>query len=614
MDSMLKRRVASFARNFGYEDLDEASKFERYAAYTFFYRYMSDSPDSVNAVVTGGGDDLGIDIAAVVVNGVLMQEPSDIEDAIQGEGISRAKVIFAQVKSGTKQDAKMLSKFLSGVLLVTKAGVEHENIPLRGRLRDVADMIDVLAEHQDKFDSVSFPLELDYITTTTSSSSSVLNDSQVCQALKEIDNLKVYESPKVQLLGRRHIDARIQDSRGPQNVAFNFRDKVSIDTPVVGGERLEKAYIGTLPIKELLKLLLTDLGDQSEIREKIFDDNVRQFMGDANSVNRRIYQTLNGAERALFPVLNNGVTIIASDLMESSYRMQISGYQVVNGAQTCSQIVKWYRSGARSEQMENTSVPVKIIVSKDLKLRSQITVATNLQTPIQAVDIQSSSQKAKDVEEYFAGTGAQGLRYQRQIAEKGIDFTKTRIFTTDLINRAVAAAIFGDAHQIVRSPRALAEEGSPIWLDFPVELYYLSAWILYQVDSHFNRNADDSPLKAAKYHIVSLVASTLIPSLREVHNAVNVDDKVKAVHRVQSDIVRKMQESGVESAGGYLSDLTDQIRNLIGSACDVVRNHFVEVVGIDGVGRSLRKDDVRYLALSTELREEFDSVLDCAPM
>ena len=26
MDSMLKRRVASFARNFGYEDLDEASK------------------------------------------------------------------------------------------------------------------------------------------------------------------------------------------------------------------------------------------------------------------------------------------------------------------------------------------------------------------------------------------------------------------------------------------------------------------------------------------------------------------------------------------------------------------------------------------------------------
>lgn len=37
--------------------------------------------------------------------------------------------------------------------------------------------------------------------------------------------------------------------RGGQNVAFNFRDKVSIDTPV--GERLEKVYIGTLPIKEL---------------------------------------------------------------------------------------------------------------------------------------------------------------------------------------------------------------------------------------------------------------------------------------------------------------------------------------------------------------------------
>lgn len=271
MDSMLKRRVNSFARNFGYDDLDDASKFERYAAYTFYHRYMSDAPDSVNTVVTGGGDDFGIDIAAVVVNGVLMQEPSDIEAAIQGEGMSRAKVIFAQVKSGTKQDAKLISKFLSGVLLVTKAGVEHENVPLRGRLRDVADMIDVLAERQDKFDSVSFPLELDYITTSASCSPRVLSDSQVCQALKAIDDLKVYEPSKVQLLGRQHIDARIQDSRGPQNVAFNFRDKVSIDTPVDGGERLEKAYIGTLPIKELLKLLLTDLGGQSEIRERIFD-------------------------------------------------------------------------------------------------------------------------------------------------------------------------------------------------------------------------------------------------------------------------------------------------------------------------------------------------------
>lgn len=40
MDSMLKRRVNSFARNFGYDDLDDASKFERYAAYTFYHRYM----------------------------------------------------------------------------------------------------------------------------------------------------------------------------------------------------------------------------------------------------------------------------------------------------------------------------------------------------------------------------------------------------------------------------------------------------------------------------------------------------------------------------------------------------------------------------------------------
>ena len=570
---------------------------------------MNESSDSVDAVVTGGGNDLGIDIAAVIVNGVLMREPSEIETVIQGEGSSRAKVIFAQVKTSSRQDSKMIAKFLSGVLHVTKAGVEPDsNISLTGKLRDVADMLDVLVENQEKFEGMSFPLDLYYITTSEQCSTQPLEELQVQNAVADIERLKVYENVVVQLLGRQDIDAKLQNSRRPQNVPFNFKDKVVVEGPEEDSARLDKAYIGNLPISELLKLLLTSVDASGELRGRIFDDNVRQFMGDGNLVNKKIYGTLNGSERSLFPIFNNGVTIIASELNESSYRMKISGYQVVNGAQTCSQIVRWFQDGASEEQIKTTYVPVKIIVSKDLDLRSQVTVATNLQTPIVATDIQSSSQKAKDVEEYFENSGDLGLRYQRQAAEDEPDFIKVRVFTIDMINRAVAAAIFGDASQAVRSPRSLAGESSIIWLDHPVELYFLSAWILYQVDSHFRRSSEDNSLRAAKYHVVSLVASELFPELRDVHNAVNNDEKLKALRRVQNRVVQSIQPSADDIDGGYMEGLTDKIRCLIVNACVAVRTRFDEVVCPAGLARSLRKDDVRHLSLYSELRDVLESL------
>lgn len=270
--------------------------------------------------------------------------------------------------------------------------------------------------------------------------------------------------------------------------------------------------------------------------------------------------------------------------------------------------MRWFQDGASEKQIKTTYVPVKIIVSKDLDLRSQVTVATNLQTPIVATDIQSSSQKAKDVEEYFENSGDLGLRYQRQAAEDEPDFIKVRVFTTDMINRAVAAAIFGDASQAVRSPRSLASESSIIWLDHPVELYFLSAWILYQVDSHFRRNSEDSSLKAAKYHVVSLVASELFPELRDVHNAVNNDEKLKALRRIQGRVVQCIQPSADDVDGGYMEGLTDRIRCLIVNACVAVRTRFDDVVCPDGSARSLRKDDVRHLSLYSELRDVLESL------
>ena len=90
-------------------------------------------------------------------------------------------------------------------------------------------------------------------------------------------------------------------------------------------ERVDEAYIGLLSGTELLKLLKDETG---EVRSGVFDDNVRLDLGPQNRVNQRIAGTLKSANRADFPFLNNGLTIIASELRGLGDRFFISGIKL----------------------------------------------------------------------------------------------------------------------------------------------------------------------------------------------------------------------------------------------------------------------------------------------
>ena len=68
--------------------------------------------------------------------------------------------------------------------------------------------------------------------------------------------------------------------------------------------------------------------------------------------------------------------------------------------------------------MSDLWMPIKIVSSSDPGVRTSVSIATNLQTAIGSSDIQASTQVAKDVEEYFAQSGADGLRYEHKTVER----------------------------------------------------------------------------------------------------------------------------------------------------------------------------------------------------
>lgn len=574
MHTLTGKRVAKFARDFGFEGAD-ADKFERYVAATYLFQYVRDDVESIERTVLGGGDDEGIDCAAVMVNNQIVFEPEEIIDLIAGQGANSAKVIFFQAKTSESFDSKLIAKFLHGVEAVTRYAIKPGSIVLPPRLVDLAILIDRIAENGDKFQDSRIPCELYYVTTSPNDGRDAQSQLQVTEAIARIHELGVYsEGLRLRTHGHEELADKQKERHGPQNVQFNFEKRQTIPAT----ERVSEAYIGLVSAAEIMKLLKDSSGD---VRAGIFDDNVRLDLGPHNKVNSRIMGTLQSVEREHFPFLNNGLTIIATGLRGNGDRFFISGYQIVNGGQTSHQLIRWSETDEvrkNPQLLDNLWIPLKIVGSSDRDVRTSVSIATNLQTAIGSADIQASSQIAKNVEEYFTQSGGDGLRYERQNRGAALEFARTRVVATPELNRAVAATLFGESSRAIGSPKELEAEGSFVWGNYPVEVYYYAAWIIYRIDRYFARTPDSVTLKAAKYHIAMMVSALVNPELVAIFEASDTDAATKKLEKPRKLVFR-------------ISDkLSEEIESAIVSAAELASTEFQDVLA---EGRSLRKDDVR---------------------
>ncbi|GAA0526798.1 AIPR family protein [Paractinoplanes ferrugineus] len=574
MHTLTSKRVGKFSRDFGFEGT-ESEKFERYVAANYLFPYVRDDIDSIERSVLGGGNDEGVDIAAVVINNRVVFEPEEIDELIAGQGANSAKVIFIQAKTSESFDSKLIAKFLHGVEAVTKYAVKANTVTLPPRLVDLAILIDRIAENGDKFADSRIPLEIYYVTTSPNDGQNAQAELQVTEALERIRQFGVYsEGFKLRTHGHEKLAAKQKERHGPQNVQFNFEKRQTIPAT----DRVSEAYIGLISATEIMKLLKDEFG---EARAGIFDDNVRLDLGPHNPVNSRIMGTLRSNEREHFPFLNNGLTIIATELRGNGDRFFISGYQIVNGGQTSHQLIRWSETDEvknASHLLSNLWIPVKIVSSNDPDVRTSVSIATNLQTAIGSTDIQASSQIAKNVEEYFGQSGSDGLRYERQSRGAALDFARTRVVTTPELNRAVAATLFGESSRAIGSPKDFEVEGSFVWGEYPVETYYYAAWIIYRIDRYFARTPESTTLKAAKYHIAMMVSALVNPGIVSIFESSDLDAS-KALKNPKKLSFRISDKA-----------FSEKIEAAIASAIALAAEQFSQVLA---EGRSLRKDDVR---------------------
>ena|GEM_PF-4202643 len=162
------------------------------------------------------------------------------------------------------------------------------------------------------------------------------------------------------------------------------------------------AVIALIPIKQYYDFIVSESGD---INTKLFESNIRDYKG-KSSVNKGILDTLSsGNDSMQFWWLNNGITIIAEDIKESTSakKITIKNPQIVNGLQTSYSIFHFFTDNKEKLETEERDLFVKIIkIDPELEGKElDITIATNRQNEIRDKDIRANDDVQKNIELFF---------------------------------------------------------------------------------------------------------------------------------------------------------------------------------------------------------------------
>lgn len=491
MDRITQSLLTEFSDSAGTNNLPEDQRFEHFGAFLAVSRHFAETFDT-REVVTGAGDDTGLDAIAILVNGALVTDPELVEELAQTNGHVDATFVFIQAKRSASFETSQIGHFGFGVSDFFK---EKPTITRNQAVSDAAEIMAAIYARSSKFKKGNPACRLYYMTTGRWTGEPKL-DARRKAVLDDLEQLNIFRDIEFIPVGASEIQKFYNQTKNAIARDFVFPDRTVL--PEMPG--VKEAYLGFLPAKDFVGLL--DDGSGSIVKS-IFYDNVRDWQ-DYNAVNSDIKQTLESdTQKSRFVLMNNGVTIIAKSMSTTGNKFHIEDYQIVNGCQTSH--VLFDHRGVLDDRVV---VPLRLIASDDEEVIASIVKATNRQTEVKEEQLIALSDFQKKLEAYFAAAEpGQRLYYERRSRQYNAvapSIEKTRIVTPSNLIRAYASIFMNEPHRTTRTYRLLlGQVGKAIFApDDKLEPYYYAASALYRIEFLFRNGALDSKYKPARYHVL----------------------------------------------------------------------------------------------------------------
>ena len=541
-NKFIESNLQEFTVNNGLESLPEFKQFEHLSNYLTISKYHPEAFDSgevFESVDMDAGSNFGIDGGAILINGNLMLNESDLLLYSKSKKLE-VVIIFNQSKTSASFDSGEVAKLGSAVQNFFE---DNPKIPLSQELVELKTLYNKVLnpDYIRMIDRKKYPkLELNFITTSRHQA-----DETIMAVAHQIEkNLKSSNedlaSVDFNLLGSDYINDTYEDLTNRYTVKIKFDRRIELDNikDVYG------SYIGYLDFPNFLELV-TDQNQQ--IRNNIFYENVRDFQGLDNKVNTEINETLTSDElRDKFILLNNGITVVTKQLTPlQNNEYELGEFQVVNGCQTSNML---YLNRDNPSIQNGLFIPIKLIHTQDNEVISKIVKATNRQTPVPDeafVALDKYHQKLQKFYEITSRNLYEKIYYERRSREfqnSDNNIQKYKIVNVHKQIRAFTAVFLNEPHtvasqhpyNILRSKSDLLFQDTHLY-----EGYFIASYLLYFINSDITKRIIKGNPFTLSYYIALMMRVLVTGNVRLRHfNGKELQNE----YQILIDVVTKVEE------------------------------------------------------------------------
>ncbi len=554
MDRVTTSLLSTFSKEHDLSNKKESSQFEHYISYIVTSSFVRES-FTTSDIVTGNGNDTGIDGISTIINGKLVTD-IDSETLTNNQNID-CTFIFIQTETSSSFDSGKILKFGHGSYDFFS---EHHKLPRNKDINNHHEIMTKIYNNSKYFTPDTPKLKLYYATTGTVTKDANI-EANINKVKEDLRKLKMFSSIDFILIGANEIRKLDRQCTSAISREFNFESKVAL--PEIDG--ISEAYIGILPAKNYLSLIQDEEGN---LEREIFNDNIRDYQGE-NTVNERIKNTLQSeSESKRFPLMNNGITIITKTLKSVANKFNIEDYQIVNGCQTSN--VLWEN---RKNIDDDMLIPLRLISTKDDNVINSIVGATNRQTAIREDQLIALSEFSKRLEDYFKSfEGKNKLYYERRSRQydkiSGIE--KTRIIGQDKLIKSYASVFLETPHQATRDYQSIVKKigkGKGVFEDdHKLIQYYTSAHGYYRLEFLFRNSSLENKYKAFRFQLLLIFKLYIEPNPSPPKNSNKMEGYCEKINAVLGN--KENSKDTFKNAGSILLELSDGTLNR-----DKIRTH-----------------------------------------
>ena len=390
MHRVVKSHLDDFEKKHAVSD-QEAKQFEAFVNYAIFRSHCAENIEPRTLVYEG--DDPGIDGVMIFMDDSYVSSVEEVEEAMTGrKRDADVTVAFTQAKTSEAWSKAEINTFESAIsdFLSEEAAYPHSEymkLTLVGVRRGL--------KHVGKIRDGKPKAQAFYASTARASEDREILAAQ--QAIKtSLENTGYFSSVEVVLANRDTIVEMWTAAEG--QVEATLRVLGSAAFPRTPG--IEEGYAVTVKAKDFIDQILVD--KNGRLRQRIFEENVRDFLGLEGDVNKEIAETIGDpVKQKRFGILNNGVTMIPPDVPVGGLEIFIRDFQIVNGCQTSNVLFE-----NREKIEDDATIMLKLIETSDPAVVDDIVRSTNRQAKVDEHQFLATLDAVKALERYFEARGA----------------------------------------------------------------------------------------------------------------------------------------------------------------------------------------------------------------